>query len=219
MKKMLAGSNKPNWGFSLVELLVVISVITILASLLVVAVKNARLKAKVVKVHGELKSLADGIEMYYNDYEIYPPARSGCVETQHHHEYSIEVVKQRYVDVLPKDIFNTGPKYKYVAPGPGWVYGFPGQPIRIWVPKDYPDYQGENNDKGTDRDYWSQSKSPVKWALWSVGPYGALPFWESTAEQVPVPKRTWYEPGKPKKSEQGTVFGVITRLSDGRTSP
>ncbi len=215
---MLAGCKKPRSGFTLIELLVTIAIIAVLAGLLVAVIQKARLKAKVVKVHAELKSLADGLEMYYNNFEIYPPAQTGCIAQQHHNEYSIEVVKQRYVDVVPKDIFNNGPKYKYIAPGPGWANGFP-MDIRIWVPKNYPDYQGENNDKQKDKDYWSQSKSPVKWALWSVGPYGALPCYESTAEHVPVPKRTWYEPGRPKKSKQGTVFGVITRLSNGRTSP
>ena len=69
-------------GLTLVELLVVIAVIGILSSLLIPALKNVRLKAKVVKVHGELKSLSDGLEIYLNTFQKYPPARKGCTTNQ-----------------------------------------------------------------------------------------------------------------------------------------
>ena len=205
-------------GFTLVELLAVIAVIAILAGLLLPAIRNARLKAKVVKVHAELKSLGDGLEMYFNMFEKYPPARKGCTTNQgDYNTFPQEVVTARCVDFIPEDIFNKGQKYKYTAPGPGWVNGWP-QNVVVYVPKGYPDNQGEKNDKNNDVMYYSRTKSPIKWALWSVGPYGALSFWESDYEHVPVPKRTWYSPGNPRISEQGTQFGVIVRLSNGRTS-
>ena len=206
-------------GFTLVELLTVIAIIGVLTGLLIPAIRSARLKARVARVHGELKDLSAGLEMYRNDCEVYPPARKECGPlSEDHNEYPIQVVEQRYVDYVPKDLFNTGPKYKYISPGRGWVNGWP-QDIIMWVPNDYPDYQGENDDKDTDIAYISQTRSPVKWALWSVGPFGPLEFWESGDEHVPVPKRTWYEPGKTKRTKNGNVIGVITRLSNGRTSP
>ena len=205
-------------GFTLVELLAVIAVIGILAGLLIPAIRSARIKATVVKVHAELKSLSDGLEIYFNNFEKYPPARKGCTTNQgDYNSFPQEVITARCVDVIPEDIFNKGQKYKYNAPGPGWVNGWP-QNVVMWVPKGYPDNQGEGNDKNKDVMYSSQNKCPIKWALWSVGPGGGLPFWESDNEHVPVPKRTWYSRGKAKKTEQGTPFGIITRLSNGRTS-
>jgi type II secretion system protein G len=209
---------KHHSGFTLIELLAVIAVIGILTALLLPALKSARLSAKVVKVHGELKSLSEGLEMYFNTFQKYPPARKGCTTNQgDYNAFPQEVVTARYVDFVPEDVFNKGQKYKYTAPGLGWVNGWP-QPVVVWVPKDYPDNEGEKNDKNKDVMYSSRAKCPIKWALWSVGPYGGLAFWESDYEHIPVPKRTWYSAGKQKKTEQGTPFGVIVRLSNGRIS-
>jgi prepilin-type N-terminal cleavage/methylation domain-containing protein len=61
-----------NRGFTLVELLVVISIIAILSSVLatgyVTSQKNARDAARKLN----LKSIADALNMYYNDYGTYP---------------------------------------------------------------------------------------------------------------------------------------------------
>ena len=206
-------------AFTLVEMLVVIAIIGVLLGLLLPALKYARLKARIAKVHVELRDLSAALETYYNNFQTYPPAKTQCgPDNEDHHEYPKEVSEQHYIDSVPKDVFNTGPTYKYIAPGKGWVNGWP-QDVIMWVPRNYPDNDGSEDTSNSDVAYTSQIKSPVSWALWSVGPYGPLAFWESGLEHVPVPRRTWYEPGKKRYTKDGTPMGVITRLSNGKCSP
>lgn len=63
---------KNNKGFTLIELLVVIAIIGLLASIVLVSVNSARNKAKIVKAKAELKQLSTAVEMYYDDYNVYP---------------------------------------------------------------------------------------------------------------------------------------------------
>jgi prepilin-type N-terminal cleavage/methylation domain-containing protein len=63
-------SNK--FGFSLVELLVVISIISILAAVLVANLTGARERARDSKKIEELGSLKNALRMYYNDNQEYP---------------------------------------------------------------------------------------------------------------------------------------------------
>ena len=214
MRHKISAFNKGCRGFTLIELLVVIGVIAILLGLLLPALKGARLRARVAKVNAELRSLADGLEMYYNAWEIYPPAQKPCgVLAMNYNEYPPEALEAHYIDQVPKDVFNNGPRYKYVAPGPGWWNGAPTF-VAIWVPQDYPEYQGEKKDYANDKMYLSQKNSPVKYGLWSVGPYSDVPWYDVDTEHLPVPKRSWYEYGKSKTSRKGNRIGIIARLSN-----
>jgi len=60
-------------GFTLVELLVVITIISILTGLLTVAVANALRKAKQAAIVLELQQLGGAIEDFKNEYSAYPP--------------------------------------------------------------------------------------------------------------------------------------------------
>jgi len=60
-------------GFTLVELLVIIAIIGILASIISISLKSAREKAYLAAAAGELRSIAQATEMYVNDYRDYPP--------------------------------------------------------------------------------------------------------------------------------------------------
>lgn len=61
-----------NRGFSLLELLVVVFVIGVLASIAVPNFLQAQVKAKVARSLGDLKTIAEGIEFYRTDYSTVP---------------------------------------------------------------------------------------------------------------------------------------------------
>jgi type II secretory pathway pseudopilin PulG len=75
---MLQGHDKTrfgsrNGGFSLVELLVVISIVIVLISLLFAAMGAAREKRKVVLATTQVKEIYAAIQMYYEELRGYPP--------------------------------------------------------------------------------------------------------------------------------------------------
>lgn len=64
-------------GFSLVELLVVISIIGTLAGLLITNLVGVRGRAADSKIKNNMRSLKTALRLYYNDYQQYPNASSG----------------------------------------------------------------------------------------------------------------------------------------------
>ncbi|MEA3464293.1 MAG: type II secretion system protein [Patescibacteria group bacterium] len=61
-------------GFTLIELLVVIAIIGLLSTLAVVALNNARQKARDAKRISDIKQIQTALELYYNDENGYPAA-------------------------------------------------------------------------------------------------------------------------------------------------
>ena len=59
-------------GFTLIELLVVIAIIGLLSTLAVVALNNARSKARDAKRISDIKQIQTALELYYNDANSYP---------------------------------------------------------------------------------------------------------------------------------------------------
>ncbi len=75
---MEGGENMNKKGFTLIELLVVIAIIGLLSTLAVVALGQARVKARDSKRLSDLKQLQTALELYYTDNNAYP-AGSGVV--------------------------------------------------------------------------------------------------------------------------------------------
>lgn len=59
-------------AFTLVELLVVIAVIGLLATIVAVSVNNARTKSRDVKRIADLKQIQTALELFYDNYNRYP---------------------------------------------------------------------------------------------------------------------------------------------------
>jgi prepilin-type N-terminal cleavage/methylation domain-containing protein/prepilin-type processing-associated H-X9-DG protein len=69
-------AERPLWdasgGFSLVELLVVVAIIAVLASLLFMALANAKAKAKQTGCLNNVKQLGLALQQFLTDYHVYP---------------------------------------------------------------------------------------------------------------------------------------------------
>ncbi len=66
-------------GFTLIELLVVIAIIGVLSSIVLVAINNARTKARDSKRMSEIRQMRSALDLYITTYNQYPDSDSaGC---------------------------------------------------------------------------------------------------------------------------------------------
>jgi type IV pilus assembly protein PilA len=72
---------KPNNGFSLIELLMVVAIISILAAIAVPQFVTYRARAVDAQVQSDLKNAALAMESYYAEYKIYPTSIGGISST------------------------------------------------------------------------------------------------------------------------------------------
>jgi general secretion pathway protein G len=100
-------------GFTLVELMVVIVIIGLLATIVIINVMPAADRAAVTKARADIATLEQGIDMFRLDRLRYPTRDEGLQA----------LVTGEYIRRLPDDPW--GNPYRYVVPGPE------GTPFRI----------------------------------------------------------------------------------------
>ncbi|GAC1413288.1 MAG: hypothetical protein NVSMB66_4800 [Candidatus Doudnabacteria bacterium] len=99
--------NKKSKAFTLIELLIVISIIGLLASIVGVALTSARSKARDAKRKGDLRGLQTALELYFNDFGSYPVSLvPACPNT--------------YNDYWCRDTYDNSPTSPQVA---NWIPG------------------------------------------------------------------------------------------------
>lgn len=92
-------------GFTLVELMVVIVIIGLLATVVVINVAPATDKAATTKVEADISTLEQGVEMYRLSRMNYPSGSDGLQA----------LVSEGFIKRLPDDPW--GNPYRYEAPG------------------------------------------------------------------------------------------------------
>ena len=202
-------------AFTLVELLIVISILAALLGILLPSLRRAQLQAKVVAVSAELYQISLGLEMYgMGNNNKFPPTRADCNPTARKHVYALpkelsdggylpggQIGKIHFADI--EDKFYKGCAYKYIAAGPLFDYhGTPFENQPLYIPEGFPGNPDSKLIK-----YEETDRSPVSWVLFSVGPKFDIDLENKTfpiREGYPIKKSFWYSPDNCK--------GAITRI-------
>lgn len=95
-------------GFTLIELLIVIAIVLILIAIALPNFLDAQLRARVVRVRADLRTVSIGMDSYFIDWGIYPPDHdpdSLGVDSSGLFQLTTPL---SYLKELPVDIFNTG---------------------------------------------------------------------------------------------------------------
>lgn len=79
-------------GFTIIEMLTVIAIIGILATMAVPSFQRSVIRAKEASLRSSLFSLRDVLDQYYTDHGNYPPTLQ-------------ELVEKRYIRNIPRDPF------------------------------------------------------------------------------------------------------------------
>lgn len=106
-------------GFTLIELLVVIAIIGLLSTLAVVALGNARQKARDSKRLSDLKQTQTALELYYTDNNAYPTGAGitlgstnyACLNSS---GFAVTGCANAYMGQVPKDPM-AAQNYTYTA--------------------------------------------------------------------------------------------------------
>ncbi len=114
-------------GFTLIEMLVVISIIGILATLVAANLNSARSRARDAQRKSDMKNLQTALRLYYNDFGIYPGASGGgnilgCGSATPPaslcpwgSEWSVHDGTTVYMTALPRDPLSPTQSYRYAS--------------------------------------------------------------------------------------------------------
>ncbi len=104
-------------GFTLIEIMIVVVILSILASLIIPRIMNQPDQARVVKAQQDMRALQSALNMYRLDNYHYPNTNQGlqALVTKPSGEPKPANWQQPYLDKLPMDPW--GQPYLYLMPG------------------------------------------------------------------------------------------------------
>ncbi len=104
-------------GFTLIEIMIVVVILSILASLIIPRIMNRPDQARVVKAQQDMRALESALNMYRLDNYRYPTTNQGlqALVTKPAGQPEAANWQQAYLDKLPKDPW--GKPYLYLMPG------------------------------------------------------------------------------------------------------
>jgi len=120
--------NKLSKGFTLVELIVVMAIISILVTLIASGFRTVQMKGRDAKRKSDLKQVANSLELFYNDHGKYPDSSAGVIvgcpwsatstPTNCNWDGNSEFTdgKTAYFRQLPKDPINSQEYYYRIVP-------------------------------------------------------------------------------------------------------
>lgn len=97
-------------GFTIIEMLVVIAIMTMLGSLIFTQIAGARARQRDTKREQDIKTLQNALAIYVINNKIYPVASGALTGTD---AASVALINQETIQQIPKDPFNIG-TYRYV---------------------------------------------------------------------------------------------------------
>ena len=119
-------------GFTIIELLVVISIIGLLSTISIVALNGARKKSRDAKRVGDMKQVQTALELYFNDNTRYPAATgaiilgSATARVLCDAGFVAEVTScpqnKVYMSIVPANPSPNGSDYSYTTDTNGAIY-------------------------------------------------------------------------------------------------
>ena len=100
-------------GFTLIELLIVVAIIGIVAGIAIPRFLGARTTARVTRAFADMRTIADGLEMYFTAENKYPVLADGVTDL------ATATGLGTYVTSIPEDQFGTDavPNFRYYSNG------------------------------------------------------------------------------------------------------
>ncbi len=93
-------------GFTLIELLIVVAIIGIVAGIAIPRFLGARTVARVTRAFADMRTIADGLEMYFTAENQYPLTLAG-----------LTTADPAYITSVPEDPFADGGAFRYYTNG------------------------------------------------------------------------------------------------------